>query len=118
MTVLQGTASDAQKENSFLLRKVLDLEGTLGKEQQENEEQVISLLKAVGLYDPAKYDPKNRNAVHSKGVSWAEHCRKQLDEERIRILTLKHVLMKFSGKLTRDDNQALLRAGIILVAGL
>jgi hypothetical protein len=30
----------------------------------------------------------------------------------------QHVLMKFSSKLSREDNQALLRAGIILVAGL
>jgi chromosome segregation ATPase len=117
LTTLEAERAEAKKENSFLLRKVLQLESENERERSEHEEQVVSLLKAIGIYDPAKYDPRNRQEDHAN-ITWAELCRKQLDEERIRIGVLKAVLMRFSPRLTREDNHALLRAGIILVAGL
>ena len=41
---------------------------SITQERNDYEEQVISLLKAVGLYDPTKYDrnnPKNSHTIRS-----------------------------------------------------
>ena len=45
-------------------------------------------LQATGLYDPAKYEPRNPKNAHAVR-SWAELCRKQMDDERIKIMVLK-----------------------------
>ena len=73
------------------------------------------LLKAAGIYNA-----HSATAVGSgkqgggHGDTWFELFQKQMDDERLQIMALKGCLVRFANKLTREESEALLDAGIIL----
>lgn len=88
--------------------KEVETFGTL--ERQRHENQVIQLLKIVGIYDENSKDPLDGY--------WVDLFRIQMDEERMKIMTLKNCLMRFSKSLTTVDNGLLRGAGIILASNV
>ena len=85
-------------------------------EFQKHEEQVTGLLKAAGLYDKSSFEastpPTNTTVLTD---SWVELFRRQLDDERLKINALKDCLMPYTNCLSREDNDSLHQAGIILI---
>lgn len=102
-----------QSKISTFIERIIELEDGQEMVQIQHEEQIINFLKASGIYSKSGYD-KN-NFVNNNDI-WIDLFRRQLDDERIKIHTLKSCLMRFSDKLTKADNNMLLDAGIILVA--
>ena len=102
---MQSDYLESKAECTQLEEKVEELELDGVSERTRYENQIILLLKAVGIYD-THLDPRD--------VYWVELFRTQLDEERMKIMTLKSCLVQFSEHLSKEDNSSLLDAGIIL----
>jgi DNA repair exonuclease SbcCD ATPase subunit len=99
----------SQLANSGLEDELREAESFGEQERHRHENQIIQLLKIVGIYD-SSVDPLDE--------SWVHLFRLQMDEERIKIMTLKNCLMRFTNKLTTVDNGLLRGAGIILVGNV
>ena len=107
LTVAQENFEKSQLENSTLEGLLKEAETFSSLERQRHENQVIQLLKIVGIYDEASADPLDSY--------WIDLFRIQMDEERTKIMTLKNCLMRFTSSLSQTDNGLLRGAGIILV---
>ena len=106
-----------QQKLTAMIERIIEMEDNLEVELFSHEEVVIKLLKAAGVYERAGYIPNDASTtekLHDEHFL-EEIFRQHNDEERTKILTLKELLMKFSGQLSREDNQKLLKAGLILV---
>ena len=93
------------------------MEDLLEAETLRNEERVLTLLRAAGVYELSGYDPSDRGTtdkLHDEAFL-ADLFRLHLDDERNKVMVLKSVLIQFADRLSRDDNQRLLLAGVILV---
>jgi hypothetical protein len=101
-----------QSKITNFIERIIELEDEQESEIMQHEDQIISLLKASGIYHKSGYDRNNRPNNHDL---WMDLLRVQLDDERIKIRTLKTIMMRFSDRLTKADNNMLLDAGIILV---
>lgn len=99
---------------------------------QKHENQISAFVKSAGLQDRSKNNENDINndngfigglggrdddELCSRVLSetWIDMYRKQLDEERLKTNTLKGCMMRFATLLSKDDNDSLLQAGIILV---
>ena len=102
---MQNDYAETKTDYSILEEKMEELESVNSAERSRYENQIILLLKAIGIYD-SSLDPRDTYFV--------ELFRLQLDEERMKIFTLKNCLVKFSENLSEADNTSLLQAGIIL----
>jgi hypothetical protein len=102
-----------QSKISSFIERIIELEDGQEMELIQHEEQIVNLLKASGIYHKSGYDKNNRQNNHDL---WIDLFRVQLDDERIKIQTLKTIMMRFSDRLTKADNSVLLDAGIVLVA--
>ena len=102
---MQNDYAETKTDYSILEEKMEELESANSAERSRYENQIILLLKAIGIYD-SSLDPRDTYFV--------ELFRLQLDEERMKIFTLKTCLVKFSENLSAADNTSLLEAGIIL----
>ena len=102
---MQNDYAETKTDFSMLEEKMEELEIFNNAERTRYEDQIILLLKAIGIYD-SSLDPRDTYFV--------ELFRLQLDEERMKIFTLKNCLVKFSENLSEEDNSSLLQAGIIL----
>ena len=116
LTTVNDNLSSSQSEfeasqlaNSALEDELRETESFGEQERHRHENQIIQLLKIVGIYD-SSVDPLDE--------SWVHLFRIQMDEERIKIMTLKNCLMRFTNKLTTVDNGLLRGAGIILVGNV
>ena len=107
LTATQEHFEKSQLENSTLEGLLKEAESYSSLERQRHENQVIQLLKIVGIYDEASADPLDSY--------WIDLFRIQMDEERTKIMTLKNCLMRFTSSLSTADNGLLRGAGIILV---
>lgn len=101
-----------QSKISNFIERIIELEDEQELEIMRHEDQIIGLLKASGIYHKSGYDRNNRANNHDL---WMDLLRVQFDDERIKIRTLKTIMMRFSDRLTKADNNMLLDAGIILV---
>ena len=109
LSTSQSEYETSQLANSALEDQLREAESFGEQERHRHENQVIQLLKIVGIYD-SSVDPLDE--------SWVHLFRIQMDEERIKIMTLKNCLMRFTSKLTTVDNGLLRGAGIILVGNV
>ena len=107
LSATQEHFEKSQLENSTLEGLLKEAESFSSLERQRHENQVIQLLKIVGIYDDASADPLDSY--------WIDLFRIQMDEERTKIMTLKNCLMRFTSSLSTADNGLLRGAGIILV---
>ena len=107
LTATQEHFEKSQLENSTLEGLLKEAESFSSLERQRHENQVVQLLKIVGIYDDASTDPLDSY--------WIDLFRIQMDEERTKIMTLKNCLMRFTSSLSTADNGLLRGAGIILV---
>ena len=99
------------------IERIIEMEDRLEAETLRHEESVLKLLRAAGVYELSGYDPGDRETtdkLHDEAFL-AELFRLHLDDERNKVMTLKSVLIQFADRLSRDDNQRLLLAGVILV---
>ena len=82
-------------------------------EHTKHEFQVTELLKAAGIYNAHSVTAAGTGR-RGHGDTWFELFQKQMDDERLQIMALKGCLVRFASKLTREESESLLDAGIIL----
>ena len=95
--------------------RIENLEDEKEVESQKHEEQVTGLLKAAGLYDRSSFECPSPASKTILSDTWVDLFRRQLDDERMKINALKACLLPYTNCLSREDNDTLHQAGIILI---
>ena len=95
--------------------RIENLEDEKEVESQKHEEQVTGLLKAAGLYDRSSFEGPSPARKTILSDTWVDLFRRQLDDERMKINALKACLLPYTNCLSREDNDTLHQAGIILI---
>jgi len=118
---------------------MIQLENELDGERTRFERQLVRILKAAGLYGKAGLGRRRGHGGHGDRALLAsrssdggdrdrndgdggdgdvdfvvELFRQQQDEERLKVMALKSVLLQFSNKLSEEDEDVLMNAGVVL----
>ncbi len=101
---------------SVMEGKMVELENELEDERDRHDRQLVGVLQAAGLYDPVIQEQLKSDPDADIAEDIAALFNRRQDEERVKVMTLKSVLMRFAHKLHVDELADLEDAGVILVA--
>lgn len=109
-----------QAKITEFIERIIAMEDTMEVETFRHEEVVIKLLKAAGVYEKSGYDPHNNETtekLHDEKYL-VDLFRRHLDDERQKISAMKQVLLQFSDQLGREENNQLMKVGVILTPNM
>ena len=99
-----------------LEEKLIQLENELEQQHTKHEVQIVKILKATGLYEKSGYEQlKSEPFTDVISDRIVDIFRQFQDDERLKVMALKSVLVQFTHKLTETDLATLLSAGVVMV---
>lgn len=101
---------------SVMEDKMIELENDLEDERLRHDRQLVGILQAFGLYDRALHEQLTSDSDGNISEDIVELFNQRQDDERLKVMALKNVLMRFAHKLHVDELAELEDAGVILVA--